>query len=314
MSTIFKKSLITFSFKAYYEGSEWLSVSDWTGDLLYTGENDNCTSPNKLFEYIVAKPSDLLRRAYFYYLKGDRTKVNPDLKNGLISQLDHEWYGRCFTIRPTQDMIRRGIKAIVIYSKVIKSYVPAVYFHEPGAFTWQSYQAPQQWMQGQKGRKQEFYCEFEIHNRIPSKNACSLDKNFHTDLHAHLEIGNATLARFGCTTPFGPNKQTICINKTIGQEAIKFYREMWQSTHRTQSCTQFVLRPMFIRETFSTKKTYVSLKVNFVPYVKITDEQLSYTFLSLLAEIGGYVGLFLGVSVNQISNLAETALNRFKIG
>ena len=52
------------------------------------------------------------------------------------------------------------------------------------------------------------------------------------------------------------------------------------------------------------------LQIRLLEDVKITHEQLSYPFLTLLAEIGGYVGLFLGVSVNQISGLIEECLKR----
>ena len=43
--------------------------------------------------------------------------------------------------------------------------------------------------------------------------------------------------------------------------------------------------------------------------VLVTEEVFLYTGLSLIAEVGGYVGLFLGVSVNQISVLTEILLD-----
>ena len=42
--------------------------------------------------------------------------------------------------------------------------------------------------------------------------------------------------------------------------------------------------------------------------VRTTKEIYLYSGLSLIAEVGGYVGLFLGVSVNQISNLVDYLL------
>ena len=60
------------------------------------------------------------------------------------------------------------------------------------------------------------------------------------------------------------------------------------------------------------KNDYVTIVLYFQQDVKVTEEQLSYTFLSLLAEIGGYFGLFLGISVNQVSNLAELAIIKLK--
>ena len=42
-----------------------------------------------------------------------------------------------------------------------------------------------------------------------------------------------------------------------------------------------------------------------------STEVFLYSGLSLIAEIGGYVGLFLGVSVNQISTLVDIMFEKF---
>ena len=47
------------------------------------------------------------------------------------------------------------------------------------------------------------------------------------------------------------------------------------------------------------------LKFEFEPVVKVTRGIYLYSVLSLIAEIGGYVGLFLGVSFNQITKLTD---------
>ena len=62
---------------------------------MYSGDNENCTDARRLFEHVVATPSDLLRGGYVKYFKGhNRTKVRPNLDDGILSQLDHEVYGR----------------------------------------------------------------------------------------------------------------------------------------------------------------------------------------------------------------------------
>ena len=37
-----------------------------------------------------------------------------------------------------------------------------------------------------------------------------------------------------------------------------------------------------------------------------------YSGLTLIAEIGGYVGLFLGVSINQLTNLLDVLILQIK--
>ena len=54
------------------------------------------------------------------------------------------------------------------------------------------------------------------------------------------------------------------------------------------------------------------LKVKMNEHIKVTDEQYLYSGLSLIAEIGGYVGLFLGVSVNQIIDLVDFIITKIQ--
>ena len=42
--------------------------------------------------------------------------------------------------------------------------------------------------------------------------------------------------------------------------------------------------------------------------IKVTEAHLLYSVLSMIAEIGGYVGLFLGVSIIQINHIFDKAI------
>ena len=46
--------------------------------------------------------------------------------------------------------------------------------------------------------------------------------------------------------------------------------------------------------------------------IKVTKAYHIYSGLSLVAEIGGYVGLFLGVSINQITYLFDVFVQNIK--
>ena len=63
---------------------------------------------------------------------------------------------------------------------------------------------------------------------------------------------------------------------------------------------------------FYQKKTSAKLEISTKENLKVTEAYLLYSFLSLIAEVGSYVGLFLGVSINQINyvfvNLFEMSL------
>ena len=66
-----------------------------------------------------------------------------------------------------------------------------------------------------------------------------------------------------------------------------------------KSCTyQMTSFSSFLKENNSNPdQGYLYLK--FQRFIKVSRSRYAYTWLELLAEVGGYVGLFLGVSVNQ---------------
>ena len=70
-------------------------------------------------------------------------------------------------------------------------------------------------------------------------------------------------------------------------------------------CSYVTLRANTVWERENRYKTISKLLIYFKENVKITKAYHVYSGLSLIAEIGGYVGLFLGVSINQITNLFD---------
>lgn len=53
--------------------------------------------------------------------------------------------------------------------------------------------------------------------------------------------------------------------------------------------------------------------VIFPELVNVMVSDYTYSVLSLVAEVGGYVGLFLGISVLQISGLMEALLRKLRL-
>ena len=114
----------------------------------------------------------------------------------------------------------------------------------------------------------------------------------------------------GCTTPYVKNKSKICQDQekaleTIILEAAIFQNEKALSEICPRSCWE-------VHANFGSKESYNNgeeeseyylqgnLTIDFHQYVKVSKSYWEYDAIELIAEVGGYVGLFLGVSVNQI--------------
>ena len=122
---------------------------------------------------------------------------------------------------------------------------------------------------------------------------------------------------YGCTTPYGPHKDQICKNKENGTKVFDKYVETIDG-HKydcKNPCKYIISRP-FITSDLSNQpningQKVAYFKIYFKRNIKFTRAHYLYSELSLIAEIGGYVGLFLGVSVNQITMLMDIAFGWF---
>ena len=72
-----------------------------------------------------------------------------------------------------------------------------------------------------------------------------------------------------------------------------------------EPCSYVTIKMTTIWEKLKKYKTITGARVYFKEKLKVTKAYHIYSGLSLIAEIGGYVGLFLGVSINQLTNLLD---------
>ena len=113
------------------------------------------------------------------------------------------------------------------------------------------------------------------------------------------------MALLGCTSPYGRNKSSICTDKEKSTLAYDLFENLTlnnltdANNRCPKSCTyQMTSFSSFLKEdNGDPDQGYLYLK--FQRFIKVSRSRYAYTWLELLAEVGGYVGLFLGVSLNQ---------------
>ena len=143
---------------------------------------------------------------------------------------------------------------------------------------------------------------------------CETEPEFNQDDCTKTKLEKKSLEMFACTTPFGTNKEKICQDHEIGFKVMDMYREtMEKNVDNCYSPCSF-LRTKAIKTTESIRnffgsngQVYIKLKKN----IHVFEAQYLYSILSMIAEVGGYVGLFLGISVNQVSTIFNVVLDRF---
>ena len=125
---------------------------------------------------------------------------------------------------------------------------------------------------------------------------------------------------FGCTTPFVKNISNICANRTLAKLAYDRHIDIQNGISDNldkvcpMSCLLVTSQFKSHNEAYTGNeeseyyKSNGQLELNFQQFIKVTEAFWSYSRLSLIAEVGGYVGLLLGISVNQAHNVIEKLL------
>ena len=125
--------------------------------------------------------------------------------------------------------------------------------------------------------------------------------------------------KVGCTNQFLLDKSQICTDPEDVKKAWKIFNQFRHNQTLVESlcprsCQYQNINLARYNEDTDTIHPEVysfiggdplskTLEVTFQKYVKLSVARPAYTFLELIAEVGGYVGLFLGVSINQLFNL-----------
>lgn len=278
----------------------------WTG---FRGEN--CTNPKILFESSISQAEEWIDYVqYFYFDNHNPDLINPD-NHTIWTPVDVKKYGRCFTARPTEQMLDHGIREIHF-----KTFTRSlVFFHQHGLFETSRIRT---FVDVALTRKIDVDFVFEVFKMLDfGGDKCDKDPKYDKDSCMHRQLFNASLQSIGCTTPFGPNKTKICTDQDKGKEALTMYNNVFQAfstnfSECTHPCT-FITTQVIITndqlQPYIDKKKNSLIKISTQENIKITEATEAYTLLSLIAEIGGYVGLFLGISIVQINNVIKKASN-----
>ena len=248
---------------------------------------------------------------------------------------DSAYYGRCTVWTPSRERIKQGIKKIQFSLK--KS--AKIFIHTPGMFltyperamTYLGQEIRPELKTGQVGNGMKYIwnVKHEVHELVEfNGNDCNNGKQYSKDLCVGKIIQRESLEKVGCTTPFGTDKSKICANVSNATKALKIYNEgmnMWKwngsnllTTECLNPCSIFTFHiedkseDLTKNSLVDASKFYITVNINFDELIRVTKDYHTYTALSLIAEIGGYVGLFLGVSVNQVMDLLDFFVVRFQ--
>ena len=282
-----------------YRGGDEYEIK-WAG----YGDDGTCTNPKQLWESIVVKFEDMVSYVKFsYYRKSNDEIYTVNQMHDVLSIIDTS-NGRCYSIIPNSEMIKQGIR----YMEFVFVSFSKIYIHTPGMY---EYNADKK--SGIKNLKEKsaFYkVEHELLEMLNDKSeTCHEDPKYKKDNCVEGELEKSLMKEYGCTTPIFKNKENICTNETISKQVFEYWDSTKYYTNCTDPCMEMLVQANRILVKNITKH-YSEVKLYFRPRIKVVKSYYAYSGLSMIAEIGGYFGLFLGVSINQITYLTSFVQER----
>ena len=171
-----------------------------------------CSDPKELFESIVFKPEDVLTSIRIEYWEVSSTAYNSLYQFKNWHWHDSKHYGRCFTLTPSDEIIRNGIKMIALKLMANSS----IFVHTPGVYNKRLKQQSRKYVE--LGKRYSFKFKHVIHDVLDyGGDSCYNDKTITYDLCIDKANERKLLEKVGCTSPFGFNKTKICTDGDQGK-------------------------------------------------------------------------------------------------
>lgn len=141
------------------------------------------------------------------------------------------------------------------------------------------------------------------------------NKYFNFDDCMYNEMKKIMLEQVGCTVPWIPDKSNICIEEDERKAAF----EVYQQNRRNQrdicpnGClsTNMYFGPPVTGINNEDRADIAWGVFYFRRDIKVSTEYFLYSLLSMVAEIGGYVGLLLGASLVNLGQINNVVLEYF---
>jgi len=104
---------------------------------------------------------------------------------------------------------------------------------------------------------------------------------------------------------------TICRPDTSKRAAEQYNRHRYPS-HKVcrRSCTKMKISTVYLARYVNEDQMTSYVTFNFGKLIDVSVEVESYRFLNMVAEIGGYLGLTLGVSLHDINHVLTSVKQR----
>ena len=292
---------------------QYKQESKWSNQAI-----ENCDDPKSLYYNIIWKLEDLVFKVEVASFDMSKIVFNDNIA-ALFSPIDKSANGRCYTIQPPEQNLKDGIYRI----KFIFKAEARVFVNNNGVLGVKR-AADSKFIDVYPNKKSRVNVEYSLYKMLDFQGIpCNNEKGYLLNKCVLNGLEKESLKMIGCVTPFGITKENICQDEQVAKRAYDLYKEFrnhyldLKNVSCLEPCSYMNIKIMKATETKGGKrlvdKGYGEVLLTFNGQVHETVAYYSYDDLSFIAEIGGYVGLFLGASMYQIADLFDTIARNIRI-
>ena len=265
---------------------------------------ENCRDPESLYYNVwnIWKSGDLLLSVKIKSFKGSSTLILGN-ETALFSPVDLRFHGRCYTFLPPEQNLKEGIYEIKLFVKAKAKVIVSnngVLGVRPAAAT--------NFVDVSLNNTQKVNVDHSLYKVLDFQGSpCNNEKTYRLNKCVLNGLEKESLESIGCVSPFGIAKDKICRDNEDAKKAFTLLKR-FQNRYldiKNISCSD----PCSYMSIKIIKVSKVEgnglLRLTFNKKVQETVAYYSYDDLSFIAEIGGYVGLFLGASIYQTADLFQ---------
>ena len=287
--------------------SEYHYQSRWS-----VQEIETCADPKTIFHSINFSPEHLIRNIIIDARTHENQIIFPNDTASFLP-VDMRNYGRCYTFNLPSRTQRDGVSKITFF---LVSEV-RVFVHNKGDLSMNE-DARSQFADAGPYKKTFFNVEHNIYKMLDlDGKLCEDEQDYSLDECVHNSLNKESMEKIECVSPFGINKDNICKDPKRSKMAYELFLEYWDYGRSNTSlvclkpCSFLNIKLSKSNENPNGNK-YGKLIFFFKEFIQETSSYYSYGSREFIAEIGGFVGLFLGASICQIADLFENIIRKLK--
>ena len=259
-----------------------------------------CQDPNALIEKARIKLKNIIEETIIQF---ENSEVTIDSNKSEFWSMEYDPKGgTCYRFSIMPETHNDSVVSIKFYRG---STARTVYFNSPGYF----HSDPRRRAFNFKNKNstviQLSYDIFKTLNHV--NNPCNDTKAYTTDACFDALAYEESMKELNCTWPFNKKSFKICRDydkakkaKTIGE---KYFKNKYDQCLVPCINLETKADGNIWESSKNSGRKYIQFK--FKENVKVFEAYYTYNELSLIAEIGGYVGLFLGWSVQQLFDIPK---------